>query len=606
MDFLIGDHIFVKKIVLKKKHKKLIAAALALLVVILAAGYTVFIAPNLEKEEWVYKEIQVEKGELTVGVTESGTLEYVPTSHNYDLELKTNDDSEEEDDEKEETYHYLEVESVETSVGQRIQEGDVILSFTEKSVEGVRKLLKSQVSEAEVALAQARSEYNLEVLDVEADYQKRLIEANAAQNRLNADNAQPGWEVQDYQLQITLLYEEIVGLNEQWEKVETTRYNSCEQYNELHEKIKDMDDNVEYAKIHDDYLNAKKTYENAVKQQAEIKEQIADTYEKIKEYEVKITDTQVKAEINYMEGQQEYDTAVTTGELAASIRDTELEKLMTEVEGAQEDLEECRERLSEFEAFVGDGKIYAMESGIVTEIGYEEGDDLVEAGTIISYTTAEDMKISVDVSQEDIVNLTVGDVVDIVFSAYEEETYEGVISSIKTTATSEYAATVSYEVVIDLKGDTSKLYGGMTADVTFVTEKKKDVVYVSKTAIEDEGGKQYVYIKDANGEMITKEVTTGLENTIYIEIVEGLEEGDIVYAASKVSRKEEKETKEDQEEETSGSFLEGTMPEGMDFEMPQGQFPSGMDFEMPQGQMPEGMNGQMPGGRGGQRPDFGR
>ena len=93
-DFGIGDSIFVKKIVLKKKHKKLIAAMTALLIVIMAAGYTVFIAPNLEKEEWVYKEIQVEKGELTVGVTESGTLEFVPTSLNYDLELKTNDDFE--------------------------------------------------------------------------------------------------------------------------------------------------------------------------------------------------------------------------------------------------------------------------------------------------------------------------------------------------------------------------------------------------------------------------------------------------------------------------------------------------------------------------------
>ena len=353
----------MKKIVLKKKHKKLIAAIAALLIVIMAAGYTVFIAPNLEKEEWVYKEIQVEKGELTVGVTESGTLEFVPTSLNYDLELKTNEDSEEEDEE-EEIYHYLEVSEVEAAVGQRIQEGDVILSFTEKSVEGVRKLLKSQVSEAEVALAEAKSEYNLEVLDVEATYQKRLIEANAAQNKLNAANAEPDWEIQDYQLQITLLYEEIVKLNEQWDTVETTRYNSCAQYNELHEKIKDITDNVEYAKIHDDYLNAKKSYENALKQQADIKEQIAESYEKIAEYELKITDTQAKAEINYMEGQQEYDTAVTTGELASSVRDTELEKLMAEVESAADDLEECQELLSEFEAFVGDGKIYASESGI--------------------------------------------------------------------------------------------------------------------------------------------------------------------------------------------------------------------------------------------------
>lgn len=592
----------MKKIVLKKKHKKIIAAMAALLVVILAAGYTVFIAPNLEKEEWVYKELLVERGELSVGVTESGTLEYVPTSQIYDLELGTKEDSEEEEeDEEEESYRYLEVETVQAAVGQRIQQGDVILEFTEKSVNGVRKLLESQVSEAEVALAEAKSEYNLEVLDVEATYKKRLIESNVASGKLDASLAEPGLEIQDYQLQITLLYEQIVELNEQWEKVEVTREEFCIRYNDLHEEIKNITDNVEYAKKHDDYLNAKKSYENALQQQADIKEQIADSYEKIAEYEQKIASTNSKLEIDVMEGQQEYESTVTSGELAASVRDTELEKLMTEVEKAQETAEEAKKRLSDFEAFVGDGKVYASETGIVTEIGYEEGEDLVTSGNIISYTTAEDMKISVDVSQEDIVVLTVGDVVDIVFSAYEDEKYEGVISSIKTTATSDYAATISYEVVIDLKGDTSKLYGGMTADVTFVTEKKEDVVYVSRTAVMEEGEKQYVYIKDANGEMVTKEVVTGIENTIYVEIVEGLQEGDTVYAASKVSRKEEKKSKKDDNTESSESQEEGMqnmMPEGMDFEMPEGGVPGGMDFEMPEGGFLGGMGGQMP--------DFGR
>ena len=593
----------MKKITLKKKHKKLIAAIAGLLVIVFAACYTVFIAPNLEKEEWVYKEIQVEKGELAVGVTESGSLEYIPTSQKYDLDLGDNQNEDEDDEEDEEEIHrYLEVESVQVAVGERVQEGDEILSFTEESIAGVRKLLSTQVSEAEVALAEAKSEYKLEVLDVEATYQKRLIEANAAVAKRDGDAAQPGWDVQDYQLQITLLYEEIVNLNEKWQTVETTRYDSCLLYNELHEEIKDIDDNVEYAKLHNDYLNAKESYENALKQQAQISEQIADAYEEIAEYEKKIESTHEKLEVTITEVQQEYDTTVTTGELAASVRDTEIEKLMAEVESVEEDLEECRKRLSDFESFVGDGKIYAKEAGIITEIGYEEGDELTDSATMVSYTTAEDMKISVDVAQEDIVSLKVGDAVDVVFSAYEEETYQGTISSIKTTSTSEYAATVSYEVAISLQGDTSKLYGGMTADVTFVTEKKEDVVYVAKTAVEKEGEKRFVYVKEANGEMIKKEVVTGMENAIYVEIAEGLQEGDTVFAASKVSKKKEKETRS--KTNSDNQQMTDTMPDEMGEQMPEG-----MDFSMPEGMdfsMPEGMNGGMPQGMNGQRPDFGR
>ena len=52
------------------------------------------------------------------------------------------------------------------------------------------------------------------------------------------------------------------------------------------------------------------------------------------------------------------------------------------------------------------------------------------------------MRISVDVTQEDIVDLQVGDAVDITFTAYPEDTYTGSILSINTTATSDYSNTV--------------------------------------------------------------------------------------------------------------------------------------------------------------------
>lgn len=233
--------------------------------------------------------------------------------------------------------------------------------------------------------------------------------------------------------------------------------------------------------------------------------------------------------------------------------------------------------MEKFEEFVQDGTVYAEGTGIVTSVGYEEGDSLINAGTIVSYTTAEDMQITVDVSQEDIVSLEVGDTVDIEFSAYEGEQYEGTIAEIMTTATSEYATTVSYTVTIAVNGDTSKLYGGMTADVTFVTEKKEDVVYVSKTAVFEENGKSYVYVSGEDGEMETKEVVTGIENSFYVEITEGLSEGDVVYAASKVSTKKESTDEENDSvssEETES--MEMQMPQGQDNFMQGGQFPGEM------------------------------
>lgn len=84
-------------------------------------------------------------------------------------------------------------------------------------------------------------------------------------------------------------------------------------------------------------------------------------------------------------------------------------------------------------------------------------------------------------------------------------------------------------MTILVQGDTSLLYGGMTADVTFVTDSAEDVLYVSKKAVFEENGLSYVYKKDAGGNRVKIQVETGFSDMASIEIVSGLEEGDIIY-----------------------------------------------------------------------------
>jgi HlyD family secretion protein len=181
---------------------------------------------------------------------------------------------------------------------------------------------------------------------------------------------------------------------------------------------------------------------------------------------------------------------------------------------------------------VGDGTVLAAESGIVTEVGYEAGDSLMNAGTLIAFAKADEMTVSVDVSQEDVVAMKVGDTVEISFSAYEGETYQGVIESITTTATSRNSATISYPVVVSIQGDTTLLYSGMTADVTFVTEEAENVCYVLRKAVVSEDGKSQLYIKSGDAYVLTP-VTTGFQNSEYIEIKtenqNGINAGDKYY-----------------------------------------------------------------------------
>ena len=91
--------------------------------------YTVWIKPRQNQEVVVYKEETVQWGDLTVGVTESGSLSFGITSQLYDLELQTEEEKEE--------------------------EGDPVLKFSDSSIEAIRKKLRATQTEREIALAEA-------------------------------------------------------------------------------------------------------------------------------------------------------------------------------------------------------------------------------------------------------------------------------------------------------------------------------------------------------------------------------------------------------------------------------------------------------------------
>ena len=533
---------------LTKKQKKLILAGIALLMLILAACYTVFIAPLLQKEQWIYKEETVERGTLKVGVTESGSLEYNTKSVDYDLDLDVSDDDEDDSDEDDDdaVQKYLKIEEIYAASGQRVTEGEELLKFTEDSVEAVRALLQNAVVEAQADYAEAESTYELSLLEAQTDYDTQKISASYAASIRNTSGTSVTNNVASLQVQL-----------------EQKQANTAS----LQEKL---------TQAQEDYQDALETYEAA------------------------------KQTIDKLDTEETYQEAVITGQNAQTTYNAIVEDLKETLQEAEETKEKREEQLQAFEAFIGsDGILYAAEDGVITEVSYEAGDRLTTTGALFSYATSDGMRISVDVTQEDIVDLQVGDAVDITFTAYPEDSYTGSILSINTTATSDYSNTVSYTVEISVEGALEKLYGGMTADVIFVTEEKEDILYVSRKAIVEENGKTYVYRKTALGGKELAEVETGITNGVDIEILSGLEEGDTIYLASKVSSEAEvKSTQEDSgssADTTTGSdmelqeFDESLMPEDM-------QMPSGgaMPQGGPGGSNSDSFGGGMPGGPGGQ------
>lgn len=579
---------------LSKRRIKLILIIAAGVLLVSAACYTVFIAPLLKKEQWIYKEEVVERGTLKAGVSESGSLEYGITSILYDLDLDVSEEEEDEGEDSEEAVQkYLRIEEVYVSPGQRIAEGDVLFRFTQDSVADVRTLLKSAAAKAQSEYAQAQTEYHLSALEAGTDYEIRRLDEQYAASIYQKASQSVNNEIAILQVEINQRTANFASLQEKVDEAAKNYQEAMQNFSEMEKPSVEDYDSSNFMTMQKKYLNLQTQYENAKNALKRAQQELEDNASELETLQKKLAAVSAKSTINKLDTEEAYQKDMINGENAQIHYDAQMESLKETLQEAEEKRDKIQEQLDAFEAFVGEeGCLYADGAGIVTEVVYAAGDRLRDTGAMLSYAAPDDMTISVDVAQEDIVDLEVGDKVDITFTAYQDVSYVGSIYSINTTATSQESNTVSYTVVIAVEGDTTPLYGGITADIVFVTEQKEDVLYISKKAIVTENGKSYVYYKTPAGERELKEVETGIHNGIYIEILSGLEEGDTIYLASRVSS----------ENAVMGSDADtGTNAfEGMEFDAPGGAgglegMPGG---DMPGGGMPGGdiPGGEMPGG----------
>lgn len=527
-----------------KKIRTLLLVVLALAVIVGAAIYSVTKKQREAQVVMVYEERTAQKGILRNEVTENGSVSFGIVSEEYELDLgETEEDDDDEDEEEEEKY--LKIEEVFVAVGQRIREGDPVYRFTEDSVVDVRKNLQYAKTEAQIAVSEAQTAYDIGVLEAKLTYDESMLEQSLADATYTNKLARMSNDLVTKTLEIEQLMADIYRI--QCDLTDEDYLEQRDSLKEAYEKAQEAAEEVSELFVtnkvpsFESLRNAEKSYEDFLARADDSNKQIEDKMAQITEIQQEMAYTQALMEKDILAATQELESSNLAGSMAEIKRSNSLSSYELALTRAKEELAECTERLESFEAFVGDGTVYAKGTGLVTTVGYEEDASLIAAGTLLSYAVSDAMTIEVDVAQEDVTTMKVGDQVSIRFSAYEE-TYEGTVQAITTTATSRDSATVSYPVTILIQGDTSKIYEGMTADITLIIEETQDVVYVPRKAVVKENGKTYVYTRQ-NGEYVLTPVTTGFTDGANVEILSGLQEGESFYIASVAASEEKNDEK---------------------------------------------------------------
>ena len=229
----------------RKRWIKRIIVVVLFLGIIVAAVFTLFIQPNLKKDAFVYKEATVQRGELVVGVTESGYVDASKVTQDYSLDLSVSsedDDDENDNDDEETSEQYLKIEATNAAVGQRVNKGDLLFVLTEENIKDVRKALSYNLNEAAVELSEAQETYSSDALSALYSYKSGQMAGELADDKYKLT-------IDTYQNQIETLYRQIVV--------------TIESLDDTKESLQTLLESDSYKKINSDYKSARDTYEAA-------------------------------------------------------------------------------------------------------------------------------------------------------------------------------------------------------------------------------------------------------------------------------------------------------------------------------------------------------
>ena len=265
--------------------------------------------------------------------------------------------------------------------------------------------------------------------------------------------------------------------------------------------------------------------------------------------------------------QAEFDQAKANYEVASADVEAAKESVragMFNVRSSEATLKEATENL-------GRTSIYSPMDGVITKLNKEKGERVVGtaqmAGTeIMTVADLNVMEVAVEVNENDIVRVSINDTTEIEVDAYLDETFKGIVTEIANSAnTSGMSADqvtnfdvkirmlqYSYEDLLKKRADSSSPFRpGMSATVDIRTTQVNNVITAPIQAVtirtdtlstsneadvlegEEDNEKEkveVVFVRDGDQVKMVK-VETGIQNTMYIEILNGLEEGQEIVVA---------------------------------------------------------------------------
>ena len=213
------------------------------------------------------------------------------------------------------------------------------------------------------------------------------------------------------------------------------------------------------------------------------------------------------------------------------------------VESSEYAVSSAEASLNEAEENLDKTSIYAPVDGTISRLNIELGERVVGTGQmsgteLLRLADLSAMEVAVEVNENDIVRVHLGDTSLIEVDAFLGEEFKGIVTEIANSANVSGVSAdqvTNFEVKIRIL-DNTNFRPGMTASVEVQTKLVQDVISVPIQAVttrkdtaEKSGNKKVECIFRFENEIANFTIVkTGIQNDMYIQILEGISDSDVV------------------------------------------------------------------------------
>jgi len=170
------------------------------------------------------------------------------------------------------------------------------------------------------------------------------------------------------------------------------------------------------------------------------------------------------------------------------------------------------------------GGVAAEFEGIVTAVSAKEGALATEGMELLEVQSNREVCVKVEVTKYDLERIAVGQKADVTIAG---KAYEGSISKIYHMATKNTSGSSVVQALIHIDNPDDDIFLGIEAKVVIHTDESKGTIMVPVEVVNADMNGDFVYVVE-NGIVTRRDVVAGISSDLYMEILEGLSEGEEV------------------------------------------------------------------------------